>query len=261
MRPAEGQRPAALVTGGARRLGKALALRLAREGYDVVLHYGRSAEEAAATREEILELGVACEALPHDLADAAGLGAFLLAVRDRFPRLSVLVNSASAYAAGTLAETSVEQFDGLFGVNLRAPFFLMQAFARGCESGSVVNVLDNKIGFNQNAYAAYALSKKALAELTRIAAVELAPAVRVNGVSPGVVLPAETRTESYLAWRREAIPLKRQGSPEHVADALMYLLRNDFVTGQVLTVDGGENVAHLGRNAAEFPGGEDQGAV
>ena len=243
---------AALVTGGAIRLGKALALRLAREGYDIALHYGRSADAAEATCAEVRALDVACETFSHDLADAAGIDGLLDRVHARFPNLTALVNSASGYTPGTIAETTPEQFDELFAVNLKAPLFLMQAFAKRCGNGAVVNVLDNKIAFHQFEYAAYLLTKKGLADLTRMAALEFAPTIRVNGVAPGVVLPAGSRSEEYVAWRVQGIPLQRQGSTDHIADAVLAFLDNDFATGQVVMVDGGEGLGQVGRNATQF---------
>lgn len=246
------KRGAALVTGGAVRLGKAIALRLARAGFDLAVHYGRSEEAARATCEEARALGVECEAFQHDLADTAGLGGLVERVSARFPGLSLLVNSASGYESGTIDETRPEQFEELFRVNLQAPFFLTQAFARHCDEGNVVNVLDNKIAFHQFEYAAYLLSKKGLADLTRMAALELAPRIRVNGVAPGVVLPAGSRSPEYIAWRVEAIPLKRQGGPEHIADAVLSFVDNEFATGQVVMIDGGEGLGQVGRNATQF---------
>jgi pteridine reductase len=248
----EQPRPAALVTGGAVRLGRALALHLAGAGYDVALHYGRSADAAADTAAEIRALGVDCRTFACDLADVEALDGLMAQALDEFPRLEVLVNSASAYAQAPIAGTTAEMFAQQFEVNLRAPFFLTQAFASRVGRGNVVNVIDNKIGYHQFDYAAYLLSKKALAEFTAMAAVEFAPRIRVNGVAPGVVLPAATRSEEYIAWRLQGIPLRMQGQPSHIAAALMSLLSNEFITGQVITVDGGESLAEVGRNAAQF---------
>lgn len=245
-------RPAALVTGGAIRLGRALALALADAGYDIALHYGMSAAAAAETAEEIRGRGVACRTLACDLSQAGRLEALMAEAVAAFPNLTVLVNSASAYTQATIAETTPATFAAQFDVNLRAPFFLTQAFAAQVGQGNVVNIIDNKIGYHQFAYAAYLLSKKALAEFTAMAAVEFAPAIRVNGVAPGVVLPAQTRSEEYVAWRLQGIPLRMQGETGHITAAVLSLLTNDLITGQVLTVDGGESLADVGRNAAQF---------
>ncbi len=242
----------ALVTGGAIRLGRAIALDLAKAGYHIALHYHSSEQAARETREEIRALGVECELFPCDLADTAALDELAAAVKARMPGLDTLVNSASGYVQADIAATREEDFDQLFGVNLKAPFFLTQAFARHAGRGNVVNIVDNKIGFHQFKYAAYLLTKKGLADFTRMAALEFAPAIRVNGVAPGVTLPAGSRSEEYIAWRVQAIPVQRKGETEHITRAVLHLLENDFINGQVLVVDGGENIAGTGRNAGEF---------
>ncbi len=247
------EKKAALVTGGAVRLGRAIAVSLARAGYDVAVHYNRSEAEALATAEEIRGHGVRCELLPHDLSQTAGLDALIGKAMEALPHLNVLINSASAYDAATIGETTPEQLDWLWSVNFKAPFFLTQAFCKRVEQGSIVNILDNKIAFNQFHYAAYLGSKKALADFTKMAALEFAPGIRVNGVSPGVVLPASTRSEEYLQWRRQAIPVAEVGHPDHVCEAIAYILANRFLTGQTLFVDGGEAINVVGRNLTTSP--------
>lgn len=246
------ERPTALITGSAVRLGKAIALALARAGYDIAVHYNSSQGAAEATCAELRELGVECQAFQLNLSDVAAIRPFVATVKATMPTLSLLVNSASAYESATIAASSAELFDQQFAINLRAPFFLTQAFAAEVGQGNVINILDNKVGFNQYEYAAYLLSKKAFVEFTKMAAMEFAPQIRVNGVAPGVVLPATTRSEEYIAWRVQAIPLQKQGNPDHITHAILTFLDNPFVTGQILTVDGGENLAHVGRNAAQF---------
>jgi len=245
-------RPVALVTGSAVRLGKALALDLARRGYDIALHYRSSAGPAAAAAAEIESAGARCVPFQADLADAAAIPGLLADVVNTFPGLSLLVNSASAYAQATIADTTPALFDEQFAVNLRAPFFLTQAFAARVDQGHVVNIIDNKIGFNQFEYAAYLLAKKGLVELTRMAALEFAPRIRVNGVAPGVVLPASSRSDEYIQWRIQGIPLRMQGETAHISAAIHALLDNPFMTGQVLVVDGGEALTGVGQNAAQF---------
>ncbi len=245
-------RPAALVTGGAVRLGRAIALALATAGYDIALHYGHSRGPAEETATAIRALGATCELFQHDLAEAEGLPALVEQARSALPNLRVLLNSASAYGQATIATTTPATFDQQFAVNLRAPFFLTQAFAAQVGQGHVINIIDNKVAFNQYQYAAYLLAKQALAAFTRMAALEFAPALQVNGVAPGVVLPATTRSEEYIAWRVSGIPLRRQGRTADITGALLYLLASPFITGQVLTVDGGEGLTGVGQNAAQF---------
>ncbi|MBI40842.1 MAG: short-chain dehydrogenase [Leptospiraceae bacterium] len=250
----QGSPGAALVTGGAIRLGRSLALGLARKGYNIVLHYNNSESEAQKTREEIRGLGVSCELIQMNLASGLNGESLIQRAAEIFGGLSVLVNSASVYDGGTIAGTTEEIFDRNIQVNLKAPFFLARAFRNLAGSGNIINILDNKISFNQYHYAAYLLSKKTLAEFTVLAALEFAPTIRVNGIAPGVILPAAVRSESYLSWRVEAIPLKRKGDTENIVKALHYLLDNDFVSGQILTVDGAEGKTSVGRNAESYQG-------
>ncbi len=242
----------ALITGSAIRLGKHIALALAEQGYDIAIHYNSSTSAAQETVKLIQSKGAKCELFQYDLTDAENMNGFMADVKNAFPSLSVLVNSASGYTQATIANTTPTVFDTQFALNLRAPFFLTQAFAQLVEKGNIINILDNKIGFNQYQYAAYLLAKKSLVELTKMAAVEFAPRIRVNGVAPGVVLPASTRSQEYIEWRLQSIPLHMQGSTEHITQAIISLLDNTFITGQFLTVDGGENIAQIGRNAGEF---------
>jgi len=248
------ERPAALVTGAATRLGLAFARSLAERGYDIALHYNRSADDADRAASLIRSQGVACQTFQRDLG-GDDPGVLVDEVVARFPALSALINCASAYAPGTIAETTPALLKEQFAVNFFAPFLLTRGFAEHVTRGCVINIVDNKIAFQQNHYAAYLLSKKSLAELTRLAAVEFAPKLRVNAIAPGVVLPGEQRSDDYIAWRLEAIPAARQGRVEELIMALDYLLTNEFVTGQVLFVDGGEGLNQRGRHAQDYAGG------
>ena len=225
-------------------------------GYRIALHYNSSAGPAEEAASEFRQKGAQVELFPWDLA-RPDVSELIQAVTERFEDLNVLVNSASVYDQADIRGTDAELFDRQMNVNLRAPYLLTRAFAEHAGGGNVVNIVDNKIAYNQNKYAAYLLSKKSLAEFTRLAALEFAPAIRVNGIAPGVVLPAEGRSAEYIAWREQGIPLKRKGSPDNLNRALKFILENDFVTGQVLMIDGGESLTNTGLNAASFPGKAD----
>ena len=175
-------------------------------------------------------------------------------MRDQFPDLNVLINSASAYDQANMMETSELILERQFKINFLTPYLLTQAFVQQCKKGDVINIIDNKIAFNQYQYSAYVLSKKSLAEFTRLSAVELAPDVRVNGIAPGVILPASVRSQEYIDWRVEGIPLKQQGQTNNISQALQYLLTNKFVCGQILYVDGGESLTNDGQNFAKHDG-------
>lgn len=249
------EKKAALVTGGAIRLGRHFAKTLAQQGFDIAIHYNRSSAEAEKTVAEIRGMGATCEAFAMDFMAAENPGELIDAVADVFPQLSVLINCASIYNAAPIAATTPKLLQEEFKVNFFTPYLLCGAFARSLGRGSIVNILDNKIAFHQYQYGAYLSAKKALAELTKMAAMEFAPHIRVNGIAPGVIMPGETRSNDYIQWRVEGIPLRRQGAVDHLGKALGYLLDNDYVTGQILFVDGGEGLYHIGQNAETYSSG------
>jgi len=246
------RRGTALVTGGGLRLGRALAVGLAEFGYRIALHFNASRDEAEATAGEIRRQGGTCLLFAADFRDDEQILDLPTRVAAQCTDLNLLVNNASVYAPGTLAETSAQALDETLQINFKAPFLLIQRFAAVCDAGQVINLADAKTAFNQFPYAAYILSKRALLDLTRLAAVELAPRIRVNAVSPGVILPPASRTPEYLEWRRQALPLQRFGQPRHVLHAVRFLIENDFVTGACIPVDGGEIQSVEGRNTASF---------
>jgi NAD(P)-dependent dehydrogenase (short-subunit alcohol dehydrogenase family) len=235
-----GSNQAALITGGAKRIGKAVALALAAQGYDIALHCNRSAEAANLVRHEVLAAGQQCSVFPADLADEGELFGLIQTVFEVFPRLSLLVNNASIFEPGSLLDTELDLFQRHMDVNLRAPFFLIRDFARFAEQGHIINLVDARILAVPTGYAAYSVSKAALHALTRMLALELAPGFRVNAIAPGLILPPPGQPESYLDRLAGKVPLKRSGSPENVVKAVSYLLGNEFVTGECLRLDGGE---------------------
>lgn len=246
------ERKAALVTGGAIRVGFHFARTLAEQGYDIAIHYNSSRARAEEAVAELSRLGVECRAFACDFLAAEDPGVLVDQVAEVFPRLSVLVNCASIYNAAPVADTSAAMLQDEFKVNFFTPFLLSGAFARRVKKGNIINILDNKIAFQQYQYGAYLSAKKALAELTKMTAMEFAPAIRVNGIAPGVILPGSSRTGEYIQWRVEGIPLKRQGAAEELGKALCYLLDNEYATGQILFVDGGESLFHIGQNAEVY---------
>ncbi|UYO73078.1 SDR family oxidoreductase [Halomonas qinghailakensis] len=245
--------PAALVTGGATRLGRYFAEALADKGYDIALHVNSSRDEAEVVAKTIRAKGQRCEIVPCNfLSDSPQ--ALITTAKQHFPNLSVLLNSASAYEPSPIAETDIAMLETQFRVNMFTPLLLTRYFSEAVENGQVINIIDNKVAYHQYPYAAYLLSKKSLAEMTRMAALEFAPRLRINGIAPGVVLPASQRTSDYIQWRIEGIPVKHQGNPAHLVQALHYLLDNDFVAGQILFVDGGESINLEGRHSENYLG-------
>ncbi len=242
----------ALVTGAGHRVGRSIALALAGGGADVVVHYGGSRAAAEATAAEIAALGVSAVAWPADLADPAAIAGLFERVADRFGRLDVLVNSAATFRKQPFARVTAADWDAALAVNLRAPFLCMQHAAPlmraaprpGGAPALVVNLADLSGVYPWRGYVQHGVSKAGLLHLTRIAARELAPDVRVNAVVPGAILPPPGVDPEGDLWREigGAAPLARPGHPDLVASAVLFLAANDYVTGAALPVDGGEHL-------------------
>lgn len=236
---------AALVTGGAKRLGSEIALELAASGYDIALHYNNSEKEAEETCDRIRVLGRSCSLFKGDLRDEKFLTELMTAAFSAFPYLNVLVNSASTFKRSDIGKTSAKVFDELVSVNFRAPFILTKEFARFCKKGNIINIIDTKISQVQTAYSAYILSRSAVRDLTRLAAAEFAPSIRCNAVCPGFILPADTDSADYTKRLEARNYLEKRGSVQNITSAVRFLLENDFITGEVIYVDGGENLKQV----------------
>lgn len=232
----------ALVTGGARRLGRATALRLADEGVGVVVHYHRSQDEAESLRLELTNRGVPAWAIKADLADPAQAGSLPLRAAEAAGRLDILVNNASTYPAATLETLQLEELTESIGVNAWAPFSLCRAFACSASAGRIVNMLDARLRGYDFAHPAYILSKHLLCHMTRMLAMQLAPAFTVNAVAPGLVMPPVDNERLDIARLAGALPLQKAGTPDDVVEAVWFLLSSPFVTGQVVFVDGGRHL-------------------
>jgi pteridine reductase len=226
----------AVVTGGAVRLGKALAL---------AVHYNSSAGPAAATVGEIKALGSDAVALRADLSRPDQVPSLIEQAAQQWGRLDILVNSAAIFEPADLAHTSVESWDRHFAINLRAPFFLSQAFAAhvGKERRAhIVNIADWRGTRPDTSYLAYSLTKAGVLAMTQGLALALAPNIQVNAIAPGAILPPPGKDQAFLDRLADAIPVQRVGSPAEVAGTLLYLLKSDFVTGETVFVTGGQHL-------------------
>lgn len=228
--------PLALVTGAAHRLGKAFALTLARLGYDIVLHYHSSSDEALQTKAEIESLSRNVFLAQADLTQPFEIQSLLSNIHS----LNVLVNSAAFMPSGNVDALSLENWDAALDLNLRAPFLLAQACApKMTDGGLIVNITDVGAQKAWSRYPSYTVSKAALESLTKILARAFAPEIRVNAIAPGFVLQSDIVPAEE--WERliGRIPLKRPARTEEVTSALEFLLHNQYVTGQTIVVDGG----------------------
>jgi pteridine reductase len=230
----------ALVTGGAARLGRAIALGLAARGADLALHYNTSEAAAGQTAEAIRALGRRCLLIGADLRQDDSPGKIFQAAGAYYGRMDILINSAAVFERGTLENTSPDLWEKTLAVNLRAPFFLSQAFAAQTKNGDIIFLADSRARRPAAEFLAYTLTKSALITLTRSLAKSLAPRIRVNAVAPGSILPPPGKGEEYLQKLIPRIPLNRTGTVDDIVCGVVYLLEASFVTGEVLHIDGGE---------------------
>ena len=227
--------PLALVTGAAHRLGKVFALTLARQGFDIILHY-HQAEEAFQTKAEIESLGRRVTLAHADLTDPSEIYSLFSTLSS----LEILVNSAAYMPHGNVDLLSLEDWDQSLDLNLRAPFLLAQEASKMMtDGGLIVNISDVGAQKAWSRFPSYTVSKAALESLTKILARAYAPKIRVNAIAPGFVLQSDI--VPVEEWERliNRVPLKRPARPEEIASALEFLLKNEYITGQTIVVDGG----------------------
>jgi pteridine reductase len=232
----------ALVTGGARRLGRAFVEALADKGMRVAIHHGASGAEAEALAASLNSRGVDAAIFAADLRDAAAASALPARVVAQFGSLDVLINSAAVMERITLADTTVEQWDAIINLNLRAPFLIAQAAAPHLarNKGTIVNMADLGGLEPWPNYAVHSISKAGVIMLTKVLATALAPDITVNAIAPGTVLVPEDYDAEKRAFLSETTPLRRLGAPDDAVQAMLYLVeRGGFVTGETLVVDGG----------------------
>ena len=234
----------ALVTGGGRRVGRALAEALADRGVTVAVHYNGSAPGANEVVQAVQARGGRSEAFRADLTESSAPASLIDDVAERFGQLDVLVNSAAVMVRTPFGETDPETWDSMFALNLRAPYFLAQAaapFLRRAR-GAIVNIADLAAFETWPGYIPHGITKGGIVQMTRALARVLAPEVRVNAIAPGTVLLPDDWSEADAARLDATTPLRRQGTPDDVAKAMLYLLDADYVTGETIIVDGGRHV-------------------
>lgn len=237
-------RQTALITGASKRIGKAIATHLAANGWNIIIHFNHSEKQATDLLKQLktdfpTQRFEKFQANLNNIDEVINL---IPAVMKQFGSFQLLINNASVFDGGYLKSTSPELFDKQLNINLKAPFFLTRDFANHCKSGNIINFVDTRISANKSNFAAYSLSKKGLWEITKMAALEFSPEIRVNAIAPGVTLPPEDKNENYLEKLAQNIPMKKPGGVEPILKSIDYILKNNFLTGQLLFADGGENL-------------------
>lgn len=234
----------ALVTGAGTRVGRAIAVALGKAGMRIGVHYYGSEKGARQTADEIVAAGSEARTLPGDLTDPATGPRVVEHMSKVFGSLDVLVNSAAVMLRTPVGEVLVEDWDAMFALNLRAPFFLSQSAARAMKDrgGVIINIADLAAFEAWRNYVPHSITKAGVVQMTRALAHALAPKIRVNAIAPGAVLLPEGATPEFRDKLISTTPLGRIGSPEDVAQAVIYLISADYVTGETLIVDGGRHV-------------------
>lgn len=237
--------PTAIVTGGARRLGREMALNLADRGFDIVIHYNHSKDDASRLAKEVQERGRRCRLLQADFSDLNLVEETARKFFSEDDNYQVLINNASVFSPKSFEETTFEDLRNNHLVHFFYPFFLTKYFARRSSDGVVVNILDTRVVADDIEFFPYTLSKKSLAAFTRMSAKALAPGIRVNAICPGPVLPPGFDDSENMEQKVAMLPLKKVVAVSDIIKALNYLLDNQSVTGELLFVDGGMHLKDL----------------
>lgn len=236
----------AFVTGGAKRLGRAIALKLAQSGWDVAIHCHSSRQDAEATAAEIRALGRRALVLQADLGQEAEVEKLIPAINRELGPLTCLVNNASVFEMDKVDTATRDSWDRHMETNLRAPLVLSQAFAQQLPAdgaGNIINMLDQRVWKLTPYFLSYTVAKMGLWTLTRTLALALAPKIRVNAIGPGPTLPSPRQSPEHFAAQSAAMPLGHGATPDEIAAAALYILSSPSMTGQMIALDGGE---HLG---------------
>ena len=237
------QKRVALITGAAHRVGKAIALGLAKEGMKIALHFNQSQEQVNQTLEEIKALGAEAFAIQGNFADVAQIKNVVKKCQEHFKQIDVLINNAALYFKTPVGETSEPEWDDLLGINLKAPYFCAQYVSdlmKQKKRGKIINITDVAGISPWPEFIPYSASKAGLIAVTKGLAKALAPNIQVNAIASGTILMSEDATEEYKTEIKDSTLLKKLGTPEDIVNAAIFLLKgSDFITGEVVVVDGG----------------------
>ncbi|MCX8506269.1 MAG: SDR family oxidoreductase [Alphaproteobacteria bacterium] len=239
----------ALVTGASKRIGRAIARRLAEAGFDLALHYHHSEAECQSLAQEITQLGRNCLCLAADLVDEASVRELFRAAHVQLSPVTLLVNNAALFERDEWNSVTHDSWHRHMAINLYAPFCLMQEMARNLSrhlpperTGLIVNMIDQRVWNLTPHFVSYSVSKYGLWGLTQSLALAFAPQIRVNAIGPGPTLPSPNQSDAHFTHQQASLPLRHGASPEEIAEAVMFLWHSSSMTGQMLALDGGQHL-------------------
>ena len=244
----------ALITGGAQRIGASMAEFLANNGIDVAIQYNRSQKEVNNIKKKMINLGAKFNAFHCDFSQDCNFDIFFEKIKKVHGSIDILINNASTFEFDTIKKTSYETFDKHINVNLKAPFFLSKSFVQQLlnKNGLIVNIIDQRVKNITPYFTSYTLSKSALYTMTKSLAVFLAPKIRVNGISPGPTLKSVNQTPKQFKDQISRTPMKRKVELDEINNALGYLIKNESVTGEILTLDSGQSLGWANSKSKVF---------
>ena len=241
----------ALITGGAKRIGKAIALSLAKKGYNIIIHCNNSISEAKILQKSITKIGVNCQIIKADLLNKTEVEQMIIKLQ-KIKSWNLLINNASIFHQSQFLNNDINDLEINLTIHLKVPYMLSQALAQNCQqnqlSGNIINMIDKNITRYETKYFNYLLSKKSLAEFTKMLALQLAPQIKVNAIAPGFVLNSidEQNPNAETTKLLIKIPLKTRANEVDIINGINYLLDNNFITGHILFIDGGASLNHAG---------------
>ena len=242
----------ALITGASQRIGKEMAISLAKKGYNLVIHYNNSKEQATQLIQELKkDYNIDGATIDGDLSDKSSTQKIADFMFKNFPNWNLLINNSSIFHKSNFLDDLDAEFEKNLAIHLTSPLYLSHFFAKNViakkiTNAQIINMLDKNIARIDTVNFYYLLSKKFLAEFTKMLALELAPHIRVNGIAPGYVLPEINASENSVKKILKLIPLQKIGDTKNIVQTLEFLLENDFVNGQILSIDGGASLNHAG---------------
>jgi len=236
----------ALITGSSQRVGRSIAEKLARMGWNIAIHYLNSKDEAQHLTNQLSKDGIKAVPVRGDLNSDCDIAGLFPAAAEAIGPITCLINNASMFELDTLESATFDTWDRHLAVNLRAPFFLSQALSKNLpqgRDGNIINIIDQRVWNPTPWFVSYSVSKSGLWSLTQTLALAMAPSVRVNGIGPGPTLPSPRQSREDFLKQEASTPLKRGAPPEEIAEAIEFILSAESMTGQMIALDGGQ---HLG---------------